>query len=328
MATPPHSTVTVHALDAGYLTLPERFFISPIEDQTARKTVPSLSFLIQHKCRKTSRLTRIVFDLGIRRDTSQYSPAIRKHITTREPVSGLPDVTKSLSVGGLTPEDIDYVILSHVHWDHIGMPSDFRSSTFVVGHGALGLLKGEGTSIGSHSHFESDLLPPERTIELISSKSVEAVKGLASSGSSDKQLASSIANFSGNWARLEVFPRTMDIFGDGSCYIVDAPGHLPGHINLVCRLSDDRYVYLAGDACHDSRLLSGEKDFATWSDDAFPNVLCCIHTDREEARRTLELIREFESSRSRDEKVEVIFAHDGAWEKSARRHGRFFPGKL
>jgi len=55
-----------------------------------------------------------VFDLGLRRDIERYAPPIQKHVETRQPMSTDPDVTKSLARGGLVPEDIDYVIYSHV----------------------------------------------------------------------------------------------------------------------------------------------------------------------------------------------------------------------
>ena len=115
--TPPQErkeqTVQVHALQAGHLTLPERFFVHPASE-TARQTVPSLAFLIQHLDSHTNRTTRILLDLGIRRSVSRYAEPIQKHIETRQPLTTDPDVTKSLAAGGLTPDDIDFVIYSHV----------------------------------------------------------------------------------------------------------------------------------------------------------------------------------------------------------------------
>jgi hypothetical protein len=107
------ATVQVHALSAGHLTLPEQHFVSPAS-ATARSTVPSLSFLIQHENSETGKKTRIVFDLGIRRNLERYSEPIQHHAATRRPISTSPDVVKSLAAGGLTPDDIDFVIYSHV----------------------------------------------------------------------------------------------------------------------------------------------------------------------------------------------------------------------
>jgi hypothetical protein len=110
---PGGTAARLHALLAGHLTLPEKYFVHPASE-TARRTVPSLAFLIQHRHPATGRLTRLVFDLGLRRDIERYPAQIRKHAATRQPLSTDPDVVKSLAVGGLTPEDIDYVVYSHV----------------------------------------------------------------------------------------------------------------------------------------------------------------------------------------------------------------------
>lgn len=118
LTTPPRPAqayVTVHALSAGHFTLPEYQFVHPVSRE-ARKSVPSLAFLIQHRDANSGRLTRIVFDLGLRRDVNRYAAPIRKHIETRQPMTTDPDVVKSLARGGLEPEDIDYVIFSHVRF--------------------------------------------------------------------------------------------------------------------------------------------------------------------------------------------------------------------
>ena len=104
--------VTVHALSAGHFTLPEYQFVQPVSEN-ARRKVPSLAFLLQHHDSRTDRQTRIVFDLGLRRDVSRYDPAIQKHLATRQPMSTYPDVVESLAQGGLNPNDIDFVFYSH-----------------------------------------------------------------------------------------------------------------------------------------------------------------------------------------------------------------------
>lgn len=109
--TPP--TVQVHALSAGHFSLPEEQFVSP-SSPGARNAVPSLCFLVKHVCSITSRTTHIVFDLGLRRNVKRYPDSIQQHLTTREPYVTDPDVVRSLKAGGLTPDDIQYVVYSHV----------------------------------------------------------------------------------------------------------------------------------------------------------------------------------------------------------------------
>jgi hypothetical protein len=107
------AVVSVHALSAGHFTLPEHQFVHPIS-KDARKRVPSLAFLVQHHHRGTGKVTRIVFDLGLRKDVKRYAAPIQKHIETRQPLDTRPDAVESLAKGGLRPVDIDFVIYSHV----------------------------------------------------------------------------------------------------------------------------------------------------------------------------------------------------------------------
>lgn len=109
----PEAIVEVFALQAGHLTLPERFFVHPASP-TTRRTVPSLAFLIEHQEEDTKKKTRILFDLGLRRDPQRYPEPIQNHIATRQPLTTDPDVVKSLAAGGLGPDDIDFVLYSHV----------------------------------------------------------------------------------------------------------------------------------------------------------------------------------------------------------------------
>jgi glyoxylase-like metal-dependent hydrolase (beta-lactamase superfamily II) len=198
-----------------------------------------------------------------------------------------------------------------VHWDHIGEPRDFPTSTFVVGHGALDLLNGASTSLrGGHSFFEPDLLPGGRTLELQD-------PSIASNSGARRSVAPGTVHFHGSWEAADTIPQTLDVFDDGSLLIVNAPGHLPGHINLLARCSDGHRVYMAGDACHDRRLLTGEKSIGEW-DDAHGHT-CCIHADRKEAEKTIERIRVLEK-----EGVEIIFAHDVEWEHDPQNRSRFF----
>src|SRR5687768_7507759 len=61
------ATVQLHALSAGHFSLPEEQFVRPASPE-ARRTVPSLSFLIQHVDTTAEKnTTRILFDLGLRR---------------------------------------------------------------------------------------------------------------------------------------------------------------------------------------------------------------------------------------------------------------------
>lgn len=199
-----------------------------------------------------------------------------------------------------------------MHWDHIGEPRDFPSSTFVIGNGALDLLHGKGASLrGSHSYFEADLLPADRTIELLNPHE-ETDEGLCK-----RNPTSSGPDFFQDWVPYKNLPRVLDIFHDGSLLVVDAPGHLPGHINLLARTGPLSSVYLAGDACHDRRIMRNEREIGEWLDQE--GLICCIHADKHLAQQTIGRIRELESMGT-----EVIFAHDYEWEGDSKNKARFF----
>lgn len=199
----------------------------------------------------------------------------------------------------------------------MGEPLDFARSTFVVGYGSLDVLQGRTAAFrGNHSHFESDLLDMFRTIELSEPQTSRLHLGKGNAAG-----LPSHGLFSGHWQALGVLPRVLDIFQDGSVYIVDAPGHLPGHVNLLTHVDEGdngtKWVYLAGDACHDRRILRREKNIGEWHD--VHGNICCIHADRTKAEETLERIRGLEK-----QGVEVIFAHDVEWENDPRNKHRFF----
>lgn len=313
-------TVAVHALKAGTLTLPADRFIHPC-DPGLRISKPSLSFLIQHSD-ENGKITRVLFDLGIRRVISEYPPEIRGHILTRQPLDADPDVRKSIERGGLTTDEIDLVVLSHVHWDHIGRPKDFQKSVFVVGHGTLQLLHSSasaGSATVSHSHFEPDLLPLNRTIEL-----TQPFHGVTAMSGKTATVLKEDRFIKAKWNPLLESLTGIDIFGDQSMFIVDAPGHLDGHINLLARTGQATWVYLAGDACHDRSLLTGDLDIAEWTD--ADGRSCCIHADKEAAKQTLRRIRKLEIMYGKE--MEVILAHDDEWCNEPENKSRFWPGQL
>lgn len=298
-----------------------------------------MSFLILHKS-ADRKITRLVLDLGIRRDITLYPEKLQKHLASRDPFSTEPDAVASLAKGGLTSSDIDYIIFSHVHYDHVGYPKDFSDpkTRFIVGPGALDLLAGKTVlDIGNHSVFEPDLLYLDRTIELPSPpistlSSIQPLPPKSEAGLDTPLLFS--------WSRVPVAPfeHTIDLFDDGTVYIVNAPGHLPGHLNLLVRISTSplKFVLLAGDACHDIRLFTGECDIATWTDER--GKVCCIHYDIPRAKKTIEMLAKAqkegveavvdETGRKERGEVEVVFAHNWQWEEIAKREGKFWPGSL
>lgn len=100
----------VSALVGGSVDAPMSYFV---KGEEGRVTVPTLAFVLRHS--QTHEL--IVFDLGIRKDSSTCPPAVQRAMKETLPVHVPQDVGDSLRKGGVSPEDIQKIILSHIHWD-------------------------------------------------------------------------------------------------------------------------------------------------------------------------------------------------------------------
>lgn len=111
--------VTVSPIPGGFITLEDRFFVHPAQPG-ARRTVPSLTFLVTHPGSSIcgadpSKPFRLMFDLGLRKARERYPEVLQKHIDGRAPHDLSPGVAVQLKEAGLDPNEIDLVILSHVH---------------------------------------------------------------------------------------------------------------------------------------------------------------------------------------------------------------------
>ena len=276
----------VSALESGIIELLDEMFIT---NATPGKvtTAPSLSFLLNHSTHDQ----KFVFDLGIRKDWENYPPRVVELLKTAFHVDVQQDVAESLQKGGTSPSDITYVCLSHVHCDHTGNTHLFTKATFLVGSACQKLFN-PGYPQDPNGHFESDLLPKGRTRFLDTS----------------------------DWKPIGPFPRAFDFYGDGSLYIIDAPGHFAGHINVLARTSSDgAWVYLVGDSVHHKNLLTGESDIVT----DHP-VHGCAHENKEQAEAHLVRIRALKAL----PRVRVFLTHDVEWYKFNKGGAAFWPGKI
>ena len=287
--------VKLSALEAGWIHLPEREFIEP-HDATAIHRCPSLCFFVYHPPTKT----KIVYDMGLRRDTNNYPPRIAKRCSDGTRKIEVPqDVKESVEQGGVAEKDVDVVMISHVHYDHTGDPKHFPSARYVVGPGSLALLE-SGLSNPTESWFSPSLLPEQsRVLELPQPPSSE-------------------------WKPLGLFPHAYDYFSDGSFYLINAPGHVNGHINGLARIGPKRWVLLGSDSCHDTRLLDGICCIAKFEHPGTNGLVKSVHADDEATAKHIELLRKMRELAAGE--LEVVLAHDRNW--ATNNPDKFLPGEF
>ena len=189
---------------------------------------PAYSFLIEHPSGR-----KLLYDLGTRKDWQSLPPMVlsllKQHDLSIEVEKNVAEILQDHGVlvsGGA----IEALIWSHWHYDHIGDPSTFPSSTaLIVGPGFKSAFL-PGYPAGKDSAIlESDYKGRELR-ELEFDPSLPRIGG------------------------LEYF----DYFGDGSFYVLNAPGHAVGHICGLARVTlagshnsdKDTFIFMGGDSCH------------------------------------------------------------------------------
>ncbi|KAL1945740.1 hypothetical protein VTO73DRAFT_1742 [Trametes versicolor] len=286
--TPDQAFCKVSALECGFIQIPLVWVIDTAQEGET-SVLPVLAFLIRHSTKNDT----LVFDLGVRKDIEALPTAYHGRINGMGFRTTVPeDAADALAKGGLAPTDVTTVCYSHLHYDHIGDSHPYANAVFVVGAAARPLVE-HGWPEDPKSLFPQDLLPEGRTRFL---------------------------DDPAGWPPLGPFPHALDFYEDGSLYIVYAPGHMPGHINILARTSaDGGWIFLAGDSAHDRRLLTGEAGIPSHG------LLGCAHGDKVAAAEHIARMRALEVGYPR---VRVLLAHDVPWYEVNKGGPAFWPGMI
>lgn len=125
------------------------------------------------------------------------------------------EIAAQLEADGVTPADIRWVVLSHLHTDHVGGLAAFAGAEVLItseewrrATGLRGRLRGY-----LPQHFPARLEPR-------------------------------LLLFDG--PPIGPFPASTDVAGDGRLLVVPTPGHTPGHASLLVRGGEHSFL-CAGD---------------------------------------------------------------------------------
>ncbi|KAI1333876.1 beta-lactamase-like protein [Xylariaceae sp. FL0016] len=183
----------------------------------------SYAFLVTHD--DGARRRQVLFDLGIRKDWQNLVPRVTKLFKMHDArVVVEDDVSDILEKNGVDLNGIEAIVWSHLHWDHTGNPSKFPATTKVI--------VGPGIKDRYMPGWPANLSAEFKQEDIMGKKVVEISRG---------DFNVSIGGFRG-----------YDYFGDGSFFLLDAPGHSLGHINALARTNSDpeSYMFLAADSIH------------------------------------------------------------------------------
>ncbi len=135
-------------------------------------------------------------------------------------------VTDRLRARGLDPLSIDIVVMTHMHFDHVGAVAQLPRAQFVV-DGAEWQAAVDGGFAQGYRRALFDHGYEWRTLDF----GAPQVDSFAS------------------------FGRAVDLFGDGSVRLLSTPGHTKGHMSVLLRLRSGRELLLTGDAAYSRRTI-------------------------------------------------------------------------
>ena len=196
------AALEVDVLDCGTIEVSDLDAFSSAGDYAGETdTFTDSCFLVRHPD------GNLLWDLGLPGVLAIAGPQTQQIFT----VSLEQTITEQLADGGMSPDDVDYVSISHSHFDHIGQADQVAGSTWLVSQKELDAMFGEGAEIAQEQQALFSLFAP---------------------------------------MEQKVFEDELDVFGDGSVVIFETPGHTPGHTSLQLMMPETGPVLLTGDLYH------------------------------------------------------------------------------
>lgn len=199
----PAASVRMYAIDCGAIEYRD---LAPMADDGHYDGRPGhlvvTCFLIQHPTRGW-----LLWDTGLPDLVHWFPWGMHEHNMVLRLQRRLVDHLADL---GLVPDDITFVGISHLHFDHTGGAHDFPHATWIVPDAEVKWAMEPQTPEGVY-------LPSLDLIHKV--QRINPTDG-------------------------------YDIFGDGSVKVISTPGHTPGHVSLLLNLRNAGPIIIAGDLWH------------------------------------------------------------------------------
>jgi len=200
-AQPPKS-LRLYVFDCGTLDIPDTSPYRFKKEELTSAVMSAPCFLVAHP------KGTLMWDTGPVPDANFKpggGPGTMRYATSTRPL------TARLAEVGYAPSDIQYLALSHFHWDHVGNANLFAGATWLVPKAERDIMFADPPSPRTE---------PQNFSALRNSKTVY------------------------------ITTDEYDVFGDKTVIIKAAPGHSPGHQVLFLKLAKTGPVVLSGDLYH------------------------------------------------------------------------------
>jgi N-acyl homoserine lactone hydrolase len=191
----------MHCLSGGRVRMRKSVYV-PDADRSEMIEMPVSCMLLRH------RQGNVLFDTGCHPsvpDNPAHWQGMEKFMTPIMPPGD--NVLTGLSCVGLTADDIDVVVCSHLHPDHCGCNAFFKRATVIIHAREIEAARAPGAEAQGYLAAEWDL-----------SMRIDPVDG------SDR-----------------------DLFGDGRIVLLHLPGHTPGLMSALVHLDRSGAMLLASD---------------------------------------------------------------------------------
>lgn len=208
----------------GYCTHPAKI-VNPTWSWKKR-VFPALFSLIVHPEQGP-----ILIDTGYSRHFFQETkrlPFSLFHVLTPVTFEKEEEAAHQIQSVGISPEDVKWIILTHLHADHIAGVKDFPNATIICSQKELTAVQGKGDWKSFRRGFIPKLLPSDfdQRVKVIEDQSKRDIS-----------------------EKYAMFETAYDLFGDNSLIAVDLPGHAQGQIGLFFEDEQGQTIFLASDSC-------------------------------------------------------------------------------